>query len=75
MVSEILERLETELDELSNVQLDTLLLEYEHVPMLTSLIESLAVDEDADKVEGDEEEDKDDLPLIDGDWSDDEDEE
>lgn len=74
MVEELLERLEGELDELSNPQLDALISEYEHSPMLGGVIESLGLDSSA--VEEEEEEDKDDeeLPLIDGDWSEDEEE-
>jgi hypothetical protein len=72
MITEILERLETELDELNNGQLSSLLEEYEHSPMLAGLIESL-VDEDA-KEDDDDEEDEEELPLIDGDWSDESDE-
>ncbi len=59
-IIEILERLETELDELNNVQLANLLTEYEHIPMLSGLIEDIAD-------EGDEEEEA--LSLIDGEWN------
>jgi len=72
MIEELLERLEGELDELSNAQLTSLISEYEHSQMLGNVVESLSLDANVE-----EEEDKDDeeeLPLIDGDWDEDEDE-
>lgn len=74
MIEELLERLEGELDELSNPQLDALIAEYEHSPILGGVIESLSLDSDAEEEEDDKDEDEEELPLIDGDW-DDEDEE
>ncbi len=73
MVEELLERLEGELDELSNPQLDALIAEYEHSPMLGGVIESLGLDSSAVEEE-EEDKDEEELPLIDGDWSEDEEE-
>jgi biotin-(acetyl-CoA carboxylase) ligase len=75
MISELLERFEAELDELNNGQLSSFLTEYEHIPMLTSLIENLADEEDdSDDDDKEDSEDDNELLLIDGDWSDEEDE-
>lgn len=73
MIEELIERLEGELDELSNAQLSSLISEYEHAQLLTTVIENLNLDdtEDDDEDESDEEE----LPLIDGDWADGEEDE
>jgi hypothetical protein len=72
IIDELLEQLESELDELNNAQLSTILSEYEHIQILGGVIESLSVDvEDEDDSD---EEDEEDLPLIDGDWSDETDE-
>ncbi len=68
MIDELLERLETELDELSNGQLNNLIEEYEHMPLLGGIVESVTdPDDDEDADVSDEEQ----LPLIDGDWSED----
>lgn len=70
MIEELIERLEGELDELSNPQLDALIAEYEHAPILGGVLEGLSLDaEDEDDDDKDEEEE---LPLIDGDWDEEE---
>lgn len=74
MIEELLERLEGELDELSNPQLDALISEYEHSPILGGVLESLSLDADAEDEDGDDEDDEEELPLIDGDWDDSEEE-
>lgn len=66
MIDEILERVETELDELNNIQLEALIAEYEHAPLLGAIVESLA--ELSEETDEDEEKDEE-LPLIDGDWN------
>lgn len=67
MIEELLERLETELDELSNSQLNSLIDEFEHMPLLGGIVESLGEPDDIDEDEDDDEEEE--LPLIDGDWN------
>lgn len=74
IIEELLERIESELDELSNPQLDALVSEYEHSPMLSGVIESLGLDSNVVEEEEDDE-DKEELPLIDGDWNEEETEE
>lgn len=64
MVDELIERLEAELDELNSKQLELLIIEYEHSPILNEIIDSLDVDEEDEEESDDDEE----LPLIDGDW-------
>ncbi len=71
MIEELLERLEGELDELSNAQLTSLISEYEHAQILSGVVENLSLDEELDD-EDDEDEDEEELPLIDGDWDDEE---
>lgn len=71
MIEELLERLEGELDELSNVQLTSLISEYEHAQILGGVVENLSLD---DIDEDDESEDEEELPLIDGDWDENEEE-
>lgn len=71
MIEELLERLEGELDELTNAQLTALISEYEHAQILSGTVESLSVEEEDEEEDEDEEE----LPLIDGDWEEDETEE
>lgn len=69
MIEELIERLETELDELNNGQLKSLITEYEHTPLLGGVLENLAPEEDEDTDEEDE------VPLLDGDWDAEEDDE
>ena len=66
MIEELLERLEGELDELNNTQLTSLISEYEHVQILGSVVDSLNLDIDVEEEDENEEE----VPLIDGDWDD-----
>lgn len=68
MIEELLERLEGELDELSNPQLDALISEYEHSPILGGVVESLGLE--LEEEEEDEKDEEEELPLIDGDWDD-----
>lgn len=72
MIEELLERLEGELDELSNAQLSSLISEYEHSQMLTGIVENLSLDATDEEDEDDDNEEE--LPLIDGDWDESEDE-
>ena len=69
MIEELLERLEGELDELSNAQLSSLITEYEHSQILGGVVENLSLDADAEEEEDDKDEEEE-LPLIDGDWDD-----
>jgi len=69
MVEELLERLEGELDELSNIQLSSLITEFEHSQILSSVVESLSLDvDDVEEEEEADDKDEEELPLIDGDW-------
>lgn len=72
MIDELLERLEGELDELSNAQLTALLAEYEHAQILSNMAESLSLDPSIEEEEDEYEEEE--LPLIDGDWDENEEE-
>lgn len=72
MIDELLERLEGELDELSNAQLTALLAEYEHAQILSNVVESLSLDPSIEEEEDEHEEEE--LPLIDGDWDENEEE-
>ena len=72
MIEELLERLEGELDELNNAQLTSLLADYEHSQILGSVVESLSLDVDAEEEVDEDKEDAEELPLIDGDWDDEE---
>lgn len=72
MIDELLERLEGELDELSNAQLTALLAEYEHAQILSNVVESLSLDPSIEEEEDEYEEEE--LPLIDGDWDENEEE-
>ena len=72
MIEELLERLEGELDELSNAQLNSLITEYEHSQILGGVLESLSLDADAGEEEEEDKGEEEELPLIDGDWSEDE---
>lgn len=72
MIEELLERLEGELDELSNTQLTSLLAEYEHSQILSSVVEALSLDVDAVEEEDEDADEEEELPLIDGDWDDEE---
>ena len=72
MIEELLERLEGELDELSNAQLTSLLAEYEHSQILSSVVESLSIDVDVEEEVDEDKEETEELPLIDGDWDDEE---
>ncbi len=63
MVDELLERLETELDELTTGQLASILEDYEHSSILATVIENLASEDDEDGEDGDDDEEE--LPLVD----------
>jgi hypothetical protein len=75
MIDELVERLESELDELTNAQLNGLITEYEHLPILTGVVDGLGEVEDEADEDDDKDDDAEELPLIDGDWDDDETEE
>lgn len=68
MIEELLEKLDSELCELTNVQLSFLLNEFEDMPILTVIVENCDVPEE---IEDDviEDDDGDEMTLIDGEWS------
>jgi hypothetical protein len=78
MIDELMERLEGELDELSNTQLSALLEDFEHSQILGSVMESIADNNNDDADDSDEDNSDDDeaedVPLIDGEEWDEEDE-
>lgn len=69
MIDELLERVEEELDELSNVQLEAIITEYKHLPLIAGIADDLdMVDEDDEELEEEE------ILLIDDEWEPDQDE-
>lgn len=69
MINELLERLEAELDELSPGDLAVIMNEYEHSPLLSSLIDELSLGADENS---EEDEETDEIQL--DEWVDDEEE-
>lgn len=68
MIDELLERLEGELDELNNAQLEFLNSEYEHSQLLGGLIESLNQIDDSEEEDADIDDEE--LSLVDENWDD-----
>lgn len=66
LISELLERLEAELDELDNKQLKQLVEDYEHAPLLEDVI--LTLDDAGENDEAEPE-----APLMDDEWKENED--
>lgn len=66
MLDELIERLEEELDELSDAELLGLITEYENTEILGIPVDNLSLEDDEEVDEIDDEE----LPLTSGEWDD-----
>jgi biotin-(acetyl-CoA carboxylase) ligase len=67
MIEELLERIEEELGELSNNQLETIITDYKHLPLLSGITDEIELEDDDD--DDDEEQDDDDLELVNDEWA------
>lgn len=51
IIEELLERMEEELDELTNAQLEIILNDYKHISLLSGIIEDVELEDDVDDEE------------------------